>query len=547
MLVEEPRVEVEDAVADDVEAEVARLDHARVDRPDRDLVGVVAAHGHRPAVERGFVVDERPQRLVAVEADAVEVGRLALVPAGRRGEVDDRGHGAVLDGASPGASNRPARRAACARRRRSRAGPRSATRTRVPRPRARGRAHEIPATSALTMSLPGSQMPAAVSPSKQHSRDGGQNGNAAQAGHGTANVAATRLADRRLQQRVHEAEEAESEQERRRRRGPRPAALESARDDQQLAQEERRRRQPREEPERDAERRSELRARVTDPRHRMSRRARLVSQERCRRVEAERLRDRVRDHVDGDACECERRAEADAERDHAHVLEARVREQAFPGERPPEEGDGHRERGEPERDQHALSGVDADNRRERMLAAPRNEQHRGQQRRREQRGHRRGRLRVCVRQPVVHRRPADLRREPGEQQQVGDDRGVASGAVRAERMPRERAETATRDPRREQHDSEQRDAEAERGQDQVLPAGLERARPAAETDEQRGCGRRRLDEQPGAAEVAGERHCEQDGPERVQKGEVVALVRARDAPSQGTRARRARWRSRRGQ
>ena len=41
VLVEEAGVEVQDAVADDVEAEVAGLDHARVDRPDRDLVGVV--------------------------------------------------------------------------------------------------------------------------------------------------------------------------------------------------------------------------------------------------------------------------------------------------------------------------------------------------------------------------------------------------------------------------------------------------------------------------------------------------------------------------
>ena len=46
VLVEELRVEVEDAVADEMEAEVAGLDHAGVDRPDRDLVGVVAAHRH---------------------------------------------------------------------------------------------------------------------------------------------------------------------------------------------------------------------------------------------------------------------------------------------------------------------------------------------------------------------------------------------------------------------------------------------------------------------------------------------------------------------
>ena len=45
VLVEEAGVEVEDAVADDVEAEVARLDDPRVDRADRDLVGVVPATG----------------------------------------------------------------------------------------------------------------------------------------------------------------------------------------------------------------------------------------------------------------------------------------------------------------------------------------------------------------------------------------------------------------------------------------------------------------------------------------------------------------------
>ena len=93
MLVEEPRVEVEDPLADDVEAEVPRLDHAGVDRADGDLVGVVGrapASVQRASVE--VVLDERPQRLVAVEADAVEVVRLALVPAGRGDEVDDRRH-----------------------------------------------------------------------------------------------------------------------------------------------------------------------------------------------------------------------------------------------------------------------------------------------------------------------------------------------------------------------------------------------------------------------------------------------------------------------
>ena len=75
------------------------LDHAGVDRPDGDLVGVVAAHAARSSASSvEVVVDERPQRLVAVEADAVEVVRLALVPVGGRGEVDDRGHGALVGG-----------------------------------------------------------------------------------------------------------------------------------------------------------------------------------------------------------------------------------------------------------------------------------------------------------------------------------------------------------------------------------------------------------------------------------------------------------------
>ena len=43
------------------------------------------------------MVDERPQRVVAGEANAVEVVGLALVPACGAGEVDDRGCLAVLD------------------------------------------------------------------------------------------------------------------------------------------------------------------------------------------------------------------------------------------------------------------------------------------------------------------------------------------------------------------------------------------------------------------------------------------------------------------
>ena len=94
VLVEEARVEVEDPLADEVEAEVPRLDHAGVDRADRDLVRVAALDRHRPACDVEVVVDERAERLVTLEAHAVEIVRLALVPARRGDEIDDRRDGA---------------------------------------------------------------------------------------------------------------------------------------------------------------------------------------------------------------------------------------------------------------------------------------------------------------------------------------------------------------------------------------------------------------------------------------------------------------------
>ena len=52
VLVEEARVHHEDPLADDVEAEVAGLDHAGVDRPDGDLVDAVAADRCHPPLWR---------------------------------------------------------------------------------------------------------------------------------------------------------------------------------------------------------------------------------------------------------------------------------------------------------------------------------------------------------------------------------------------------------------------------------------------------------------------------------------------------------------
>ena len=250
-------------------------------------------------------------------------------------------------------------------------------------------------------------------------------------------------------------------------------------------------------------------------------------EQRRRSVEAERLRDAWRDDVDGDAGERERRPETDAERDHAHVLEARVGEQPLPRQRAPEKRDRNGERDEPEEDQDVLSRSRADDGRERVLGAPRDEQHRGEKRRGEQRRHRRRRLGVRVGEPVVHGRPADLRGEAREQEDVRDERALAAGRIGRERVPRERTDPTARNARGENDDAEQRDAEAERGEDEVLPAGLERARLAAETDEQRRRRGRRLDQEPRDAEIPRERHREENDPEREEQGEIRVLTALR--------------------
>jgi hypothetical protein len=55
VLVEELCVEVEDAVADEMEAKVARFDNAGVDRSNGELVDVATSDPH-PALERRVVV-----------------------------------------------------------------------------------------------------------------------------------------------------------------------------------------------------------------------------------------------------------------------------------------------------------------------------------------------------------------------------------------------------------------------------------------------------------------------------------------------------------
>ena len=171
MLVEQPGVDVEDAIAHDVEAEVPRLDDARMDRPDRYLIGVAAVNGDCPMVEREIVVDQRAQRLVADEVDAVEIRCFALVPCGSRREIHDRrdaafDHGGRLD---PHLAVRPGERRADEAPVGRRVEPGEAPRAgeRVGDCRAIGVAHPTPLTRARAIALPGNQSEAAASPSRQ--------------------------------------------------------------------------------------------------------------------------------------------------------------------------------------------------------------------------------------------------------------------------------------------------------------------------------------------------------------------------------------------
>ena len=87
------------------------------------------------------------------------------------------------------------------------------------------------------------------------------------------------------------------------------------------------------------------------------------------------------------------------------------------------------------------------------------------------------------------------------------------GAHVREVAPRERVEPTVRGACGEHDDAEQRDAEAERGEDEVLPRRLERSRLPPEAHEQRGRGGGRLDEEPRAAEIPDERDRTEDRPE----------------------------------
>ena len=97
MFVEQAQIQMKDALTDDMEAEVAALDDARVDGAHGDLMHILADHRCRPVGGRCGVCHEGPEWSVSAEAHPNQIMGLALVPLDCRHEVDDARE-LVLDG-----------------------------------------------------------------------------------------------------------------------------------------------------------------------------------------------------------------------------------------------------------------------------------------------------------------------------------------------------------------------------------------------------------------------------------------------------------------
>ena len=491
---------MQDAVADDVEAEVPGLDHAGMDRPDGDLVDVRPETGTvQPRASRG-VVDER-RAAARGRRSARRAGRAPRArptprrARGRRGSARGRRRTATLESraARPGWHDHraDAGRAVVAWRRASRSARRRRARRRSRRGSAMGACrrggHASPRARRVGDRRAGQRERAAGereqqrdAPTRERARPVGAAGGQRRGACPAAGRRAPRSA--RAQGRGSRARADDDDD----RDGPGVAGLDAAERDQQLGDEERRGRQPGERAEAQAERRAPTRgsARAT-PARRVRRGRGLDAEQRQRGVEPERLGDRVAGDVHDDAGERERRrrsrrrarsrpcARGSSRRAAASTASGRQRN-----------GTATASETRPKRMKTCATVRRADARGERRLDPPGDEQHARQERRGEHGRDRRGRLGVCIRQPVVHRSPADLGGEPGEDQQERDERDLVveprRGGAGCSRQssPTGRRRCAARPAGA--RDPEQRDAEAERREDEVLPGRLERARACRE-------------------------------------------------------------------
>ena len=339
-----------------------------------------------------------------------------------------------------------------------------------------------------------------------------------------------------LDQGVHETEEAEREQDRSGDHDGRLARGETAEQDQQLAEEQRRRRQPAERAEAHADRRRSRRRACRQRASGLARERRLgrVEQESPRRTRAtSRARGRRR-------AAPRRRSPADAR--------TRCRARGCPCARgsstpagasaaAPATGTGRRSRATPARTRGTaprpappVAGASASCTRHATSITVGSSAA-------DSRALTGGGASLCASgsqlwtgaQPIFVARPARISTSANS----APSRSSPAPEARIEAQSRDASEPAA-DRRVQGDDPEQRHGQAERGEDEVLPARLERAAPTARGHQQRRCGRRRLDQQPRHGQVVDDRQRQERRPEQVQRHVV------RDARRAGRRRSRAR-------
>ena len=209
--------------------------------------------------------------------------------------------------------------------------------------------------------------------------------------------------------------------------------------------------------------------------------------------------------MDGHVQECrevgDRAAHAERERDDAHVLDRRIREQSLDVLLPRQQQRGDDD-GEQAEAHHQLAGERRLQRAlDQHLAADDGVERDVEQQPGQHRGHRRRPLGVRVGQPVVQRHETDLGPVSDQQEHEGDrqHRRLELALDVVELGPQQRAAAGAQQllgREVEQDRAEQRLGDADAAENEVLPRRLEARRRAVERHQQHGRERRRLHRDP---------------------------------------------------
>ena len=253
--------------------------------------------------------------------------------------------------------------------------------------------------------------------------------------------------------------------------------------------------------------------------------------------EDRRLRQPVAQEVETKAEQGQVTAKAEGQGRDAEMLDRGVGEQALEVPLGDDERQRHRQAEEAEDHQQRRREAWAEGAsRDEVDPRKRVERHRQRGARQERRDRAR-RLAVGVRQPGVERREPRLGPVAGkrEQERQPDQGRIEIGRDQHQPGPGEGVARLAQDRHRrgiEEERPEQREADPDRAQDEVLPGRLDRHGRAGEADQQGRHDRRRLDRHPYQPEVVEQRHRREAGREPQQESVVAAAV-AGGEPARG--------------